>query len=72
MWEVTVDKDRDPDGNGKECHCSVNTLLLPKHCIEAMGAPEGSDGVACEVNVDGGAYNGDEDNQVESGQLSLE
>ena len=68
MWEISVDQDCDPDGNGEKRHCSLNILLLPKHCVEAMGAPEGSDGVTCEVNVDKGAYNGDEDDGVKPGQ----
>ena len=37
-----------------------------------MATPEGSNGVTCEVNVDRGTYNGDQDNCVESGQLPLE
>ena len=72
LWEVSVDEDRNPNGNGEEGHCSLNILLLPKHSIEAMGAPEGSDCIACKVNVDRGTYDGEEDDGVEPGQLSFE
>lgn len=37
-----------------------------------MGTPEGSDRVAGEVDVDGRAYDGDEDHGVVSGETPLE
>ena len=58
LWEVSVDEDRDPDGKGEKNHCSTDILFLPEYCIKTMSAPKGSDGVTCEVNVGGGAYNG--------------
>lgn len=67
LWEVSVNEDHDPDGNGEECHPPLDIFLLPKHHVEAMGAPKGSDSVACEVNIDGGAYDGDENNGVKPG-----
>ena len=67
LWEVNVDEDCDPDGDGKEGHCSLNILLLPEHFVKTVIAPEGSDRVACEVNVDWRAYDGDEDNRVKPG-----
>lgn len=44
-------------------------LLLPEHCIKTVWAPESSDRVTCEVNVDRRAYDGDDDNRVKPGQL---
>ena len=66
-WEVSVDEDRDPDGNGKEHCCPLLMLLLPEDLVKTVGAPEGPDSIACEVNVDGGADDGDEDDGVKPG-----
>jgi hypothetical protein len=69
--KIRVDENRSPYANGQENHCPPTVLLLPKHCIKTMGAPEGSDSVACEVNVDGREYDRDEDCGVESGEFPL-
>lgn len=72
VWEISVDEDGDPDDYGEEHHCPPRVLLLPEGRVESMGTPEGPDRVACEVDVDGGAYDGDEDYRVESGETPLE
>jgi hypothetical protein len=69
-WEVRIYKNCDPDGDGEEHHRPPQIMLLAEHSVETMGAPKGSDRVACEVDVDGRAYDGDEDDGVISGQLS--
>lgn len=72
LWEISVYEDRDPDGNGEEHQCPSTVLFLSKHRFETVGAPEGSDRVACEVNVDGRAYDRDEDDGVVPGEIPLE
>ena len=42
-WEICVDEDRDPDGDGEEHHRSSSVLLFSEHCFETVGAPEGSE-----------------------------
>lgn len=72
VWEISIYEDRDPDAHGEKHHRPPSILLLPKHCVETMGTPEGSDRVAGEVDVDGRAYDGDEDHGVVSGETPLE
>ena len=72
VWEISVYEDRNPDAYGEEHHCPPGVLLLPKCRIETVGTPEGSDGVACEVDVDRRAHEGDKDDGVETSETPLE
>lgn len=68
-WEIYVNEDRDPCAEGEECQSQPNVMLPPKHCVEAMRAPERSNGIACKVDVDWRAHNGDEDDGVKPSQV---
>jgi hypothetical protein len=68
-WDISIDEDRHPDSNGAEHHRPPHILLPPEHCVEMVGAPEGSDSVAYEINIDGRAYDAEEDDGVKPGQL---
>lgn len=72
LWEIGVDEDRNPDGNGEEHHCPPNVLLLSEHWFKTVGAPKGSGRVAREINVDGRAHDGDKDDGVVPGEFPSE
>ena len=52
LWEIRVHEYCDPDGNREENHNTSTVLLLSEHRLETVGTPEGSDRVACEVDID--------------------
>ena len=61
LWQVGVDKGCDPGCNGEKHHPALNVVFPPKNRIKAMvRAPEGSDSIACQINVYRRAYDGDE------------
>lgn len=68
-WEIHVNENRDPDGQREERQSPPNVMLPPKHCVEAMGTPEGSDSIARKVDVDGRADDGGEDDGVKPSQV---
>jgi len=72
LRKISVYEDRSPDADGKEHHRPPSDLPLPKHCVETMTTPEGSDSVTREVDVDGRAYEGDNDHGVEPGEVPSE
>jgi hypothetical protein len=69
LREVGIDKDRDPDTNGEKDHRSLKILLLPEHCFKTVSTPEGPDGIPREVDIDGRACDGDQDDGMVSGKF---
>ena len=72
LRKIRIHEDRNPDGDGEEHHRPLTILLPPEHRFKTMGTPECSDGIACEVEVDRRADDGDKGEGVEAGELPLD